>query len=194
MREDQGLASPSVVYPDVIGLLSADHRKIEGLFAEFQANKERMPVHQKFDLVRRVCGELLIHMAVEEGIFYPAVREAIRDEALMDEAWIEHESAKDLIIQLGKIQPDDSIFDAKVNVLEEQFEHHVQEEESVMFPKVLVSEIDLIVVGKELLEAKNNMRARLGLPIEEIADEQYSQGSFHFSSEAQLATFRLRHT
>ncbi len=194
MNDDLAVASPAMVYPDVISLLKADHRKVEALFAEFSAQKNQIPVHEKFEIVRKVCGELLIHMAIEEGIFYPAAREAIRDAALMDEASVEHESAKDLIIQLGNIQPDDPIFDAKVQVLADQIEHHVQEEESLMFPKVLVSEIDLIAIGKELLEAKNNMRARLGLPVEEVADDPYSQNSFYFSSPTEPASSASRTT
>lgn len=193
MQENKGLVTPVAVYPDVIGLLTADHRKVEALFEEFQAKKDRMRPHEKFELVRKVCAELLIHMAVEEGVFYPAVRSAIYDNEVMDEAQVEHDSAKELIILLGKIQPDDPLFDTKVIALAEQIEHHVQEEEAVMFSKVLVSDIDLVALGKELLDAKNNMRGRLGLPIEEVAEEHYSQGDFYFSSQAQLARSRLKH-
>lgn len=193
MNVNQELVTPVAVYPDVIGLLTADHRKVEALLEEFQAKKDRMRPHEKFELVRKVCAELLIHMAIEEGIFYPAVRSAIHDDEVMDEAQAEHDSAKELIILLGKIQPDDPLFDTKVLALAEQIEHHVQDEEAVMFPKVLVSDVDLVAIGKELLDAKNNMRGRLGLPIEEIAEENFSQGSFYFSSQAQLALSRLRY-
>lgn len=193
MALNQDLDSPVVVYPDVIGLLIADHRKAQVMFDEFHEKKDSMPPHEKFELVRKLCGELLIHMAVEEGVFYPAVRKSIRDNELMDEADAEHDSAKELIIHLGNIQPDDPMFDTKVSALAEQIEHHVQEEEAAMFPKVLLSQIDLVEIGKELLDAKNNMRARLGLQIEEIADDRYTQGSFYFSSNAQLARVRLRH-
>jgi len=188
------LVLPTVVYPDVIGLLTIDHRKVQVLFAELQAKRGRMRVHEKFELVRKVCAELLIHFAVEEGIFYPVVRKEINDDRLMDEAWDEHESAKSIIIMLGKIQPDEPMFDAKVRALAEQIEHHIQDEEAVMFPKVLVSDIDLVALGRELLEAKNEMRARFGMPIEEIADEQFPEEDTYFSSShARLATARTRH-
>ncbi|MBI1891705.1 MAG: hemerythrin domain-containing protein [Burkholderiales bacterium] len=180
-------ASPAVVYPDVIALLSADHRKAEALFAQYEQTKESITPHQKFELAKKVCGELLIHMAIEEGIFYPAVRRAIRDDELMEEAQDEHESAKQLIIQLGEIQPDDPLFDSKIASLADQIDHHVQDEESVMFPKVLVSDVDLIELGKELLEAKNNMRTRLGLPVEQVADEDFSQRSFYFAEASHSA-------
>lgn len=192
MNARQALPTPAVVYPDVIGLLTSDHRKVESLFSEFQAKRHTMPAHEKFELVKKVCGELLIHMAVEEGIFYPVVRQAIKDEELMDEAMSEHGAAKDLIIQLGDIQPDDPVFDAKVGMLADEIEHHVQEEESVMFPKVLVSDIDLIALGRELLEAKNNMRTRLGLPVEEVAEEQFAQSGFYFSLGNSSAGARMQ--
>lgn len=189
---NQDIPAPSVVYPDVIGLLTSDHRKVDALFSEFHLRKDSLPPHEKFELVKKVCGELLIHMAIEEGIFYPAVREAIKDDDVMDEARVEHDSAKELIIQLGDIQPDDPVFDAKVTVLADQIEHHVQEEESVMFPKVLVSDIDLIELGRELLEAKNNMRTRLGLPVEEVAEEEFAQSGFYFSLGNQQAAPDMR--
>jgi hemerythrin superfamily protein len=188
------LVLPMVVYPDVIGLLTIDHRKVQALFAEFQAKRGRIRVHEKFELVRKVCAELLIHFAVEEGIFYPAVRDAIQDNRLMDEAADEHESAKSIIIMLGKIPPDEPMFDAKVRALAEQVEHHIQDEEAVMFPKVLVSDIDLVALGRELLGAKNNMRARFGMPIEEIADEHFPEEDMYLSSShARQIASRMRH-
>ncbi|TCS36002.1 hemerythrin HHE cation binding domain-containing protein [Paucimonas lemoignei] len=194
MNKRPQLVLPMVVYPDVVGLLTMDHRKVQALFAEIQAKRGRIRVHEKFELVRKVCAELLIHFAVEEGIFYPAVREAIEDVRLMDEAEDEHESAKSIIIMLGSIPPDDPMFDAKVRALAEQIEHHIQDEEAVMFPKVLVSELDLVAVGRELLAAKNEMRARLGLAIEEIADEHFPEEDMYLSSShARNAASRMRH-
>lgn len=188
------LILPMVVYPDVIGLLTIDHRKVQAIFAEIQAKKGHMRAHEKFELVRKACAELLIHFAVEEGIFYPATRDAIDDNGVMDEAADEHESAKSIIIMLGNIPPDEPMFDAKVRTLAEQIEHHIQEEESVMFPKVLVSDIDLVVLGRELLRAKNDMRARFGMPIEEIADEQFPEEDVYLSlSHTHYNASRMRH-
>lgn len=188
------LVLPTVVYPDVVGLLTLDHRKVQALFAELQAKRGRMRTHEKFELVRKACAELLIHFAIEEGIFYPRVQEAIGDDAAMDEAWDQHDSAKSLIILLGNIPPDEPMFDAKVRILAEQVEHHIQDEETVMFPKVLVSDIDLIALGRELLEAKNAMRVRYGMPIEEIADEQFPEEDVYLSSShAHRAAARMRH-
>ena len=195
MTKRPQLVLPIVVYPDVIGLLTMDHRKAQALFADIHAKRGRIRVHEKFELVRKVCAELLIHFAVEEGIFYPAVRDAIDDSRLLNEAEDEHESAKSIIIMLGNIPPDDPMFDAKVRALADQIEHHIQDEEAVMFPKVLVSELDLVAVGRELLAAKNDMRARLGMPIEEIADEHFPEEDVYLSSShhAHRSSSRMRH-
>ncbi|MDB5763195.1 MAG: hemerythrin [Herminiimonas sp.] len=165
-QQEQVPAGESMMTPDAIGLLTADHRKAKSLFDEYEGLKSSGSPEEKFEIARQVCGELLIHMAVEEAIFYPAVRQHIRDDDLVNEAEAEHEGAKELIRQLGDIKPDDPIFDAKITVLTEQIDHHVQEEELTMFPKILLSGIDISALGKELRTAKNDMRTRLGLPPE----------------------------
>ncbi|MES2538952.1 MAG: hemerythrin domain-containing protein [Pseudomonadota bacterium] len=156
----------SEIAPDAIGFLTADHRKVQALFDEYDRLKEDGSAEQKFEIAKKVCGEILIHMALEEAIFYPIVREKIGDDDLMNEATVEHDSAKELIRQLGEIEPGDEIFDARISVLSEQVEHHVQEEESAMFPKVLLSEIDIAALGKDLNSARIAMRNNLNLPPE----------------------------
>ena len=86
-------------------------------------------------LAEQICAMLTVHATVEEEIFYPAAREAEVDSDLLDEAEVEHASAKDLIAQIQEMAPDDELYDAKVKVLGEYIDHHVQEEEGEMFPK-----------------------------------------------------------
>jgi hypothetical protein len=166
MDEGQDSKVNTDIAPDAIGLLTADHRKVQALFDEYERLKDGGSPEEKFEVAKKVCGEILIHMAIEEAIFYPIVREKIGDDDLMNEAAVEHENAKELIRQIGDIKPEDAIFDAKITVLSEQVEHHVQEEELEMFSKVLLSEIDIASLGKELLTAKNDMRSNLNLPPE----------------------------
>ena len=151
---------------DVIALLTEDHAKAKELFEKYERMKDSAGPQEKFDIAKAVCGDLLIHMALEEGIFYPAVRDAIDDSELVNEAQVEHDGAKELIKELGDIKPDDPMFDARMKVLAEQIEHHVEEEEKEMFPKVRASKLDIAALGKELLAAKQDMRRRLGLPAE----------------------------
>lgn len=150
---------------DAIALLTADHKKVKGLFTRFGKLMEREDVDdEKAELVKQVCNELKVHAQVEEEIFYPAVRKAIDDDDLMDEADVEHAGAKDLIAQLEAMAPGDDLYDAKVVVLGEQIEHHVKEEEGDMFPKVKKAKVNTAALGEQMLERKQVLMAELGLP------------------------------
>ena len=147
---------------DAIALLTADHRSVKALFQAFEKLKDNEDAaDEKADLVERICTELTIHAAIEEEIFYPAVREAIEEDDLMDEADVEHASAKDLIAQLESADPGDDHYDAKVTVLGEMIDHHVKEEEGEMFPKVRKSGMDLAALGQEIAERKQALMAEL---------------------------------
>ncbi|MEO7560113.1 MAG: hemerythrin domain-containing protein, partial [Nitrosospira sp.] len=108
----------------------------------------------KEELATQICKELSVHAQLEEEIFYPAVREAIDDDALMNEAMVEHGSAKDLIAQIQSMAASDPMYDAVVTVLGEYINHHVEEEQNEMFPKVQKSNMDLEELGLEMVERK----------------------------------------
>ncbi|WP_249777556.1 hemerythrin domain-containing protein [Herbaspirillum robiniae] len=114
-------------------------------------------------IAKKVCSALLIHMEIEEKIFYPQVRKKIDDDDLMNESMVEHARAKDLIKQIGQLKPNDPMFDAKIKVLGEQITRHVEEEESEMFPKVKKAKLDLSLIGAELRKGQNRMREEHGL-------------------------------
>ena len=96
----------------------------------------------------RACQELTIHAQIEEEIFYPAVRDGIEDDDLMDEAEVGHASAKDLIAQLEAMEPGNDLYDARFTVLGEYIDHHVKEEQDEMFPKAKKAKLDLKALGK----------------------------------------------
>lgn len=162
----QRRSDPPAAARDAIALLSADHRKVEILFANFAQVRMGDSVDEKFSVAKQVCGDLLIHMAIEEAIFYPKVRQALSEGNLVDEAEHEHDGAKDLIKELGEIDPGDPLFDSKVEALARQISEHVEKEETVVFPRMLTAPVDLMALGLELFTAKSDMRARLGLPPE----------------------------
>jgi hemerythrin superfamily protein len=139
---------------DAIALLKDDHRAVEKLFKDFEAAKAE---GRKETLAKRICLELTIHTKIEEEIFYPACEGKIDDD-MLKEAYVEHDAAKLLMaeIEAGNGQSDD-YFDAKVQVLSEQIEHHVKEEESELFPQVRKADVDLEAVGLQLAERKKEL-------------------------------------
>jgi hemerythrin superfamily protein len=105
---------------------------------------------QKENLAATICAELTLHAQVEETIFYPAVREAIEDEEIMNEADVEHGGAKELIAKIEACDSSDQHFDALVTVLGEAIKHHVKEEEGDMFKQVRRTDLDLQELGERM--------------------------------------------
>ena len=153
-----GTAKSKTDAPDALALLKADHELVQDLFDKFQKARTEK---QKATLAEQICTELTIHAQIEEEIFYPAVREAIEDDDLMDEADVEHAGAKDLIAQIEASDPGEDHFDAKVTVLGEYIKHHVEEEQSEMFPKVRKAELELNELGSEMSARKAELQAEL---------------------------------
>ncbi|WP_151637793.1 hemerythrin domain-containing protein [Noviherbaspirillum aerium] len=143
-------AAKPVKVPDAIGLLKDDHKAVKKLFKDFEKLKEKGSEADKQALVQRICTELTIHAQIEEEIFYPAVRKAIDDGDLINEAEVEHASAKDLIRQLETMPVSDAYYDAKVTVLGEYVNHHVEEEQTEMFKKARKAKVDMEKLGKKM--------------------------------------------
>jgi hypothetical protein len=166
---------PDTQAQDGLQLLAADHRKVESLFESFE---QASGATAKEKLVRQICTELKVHSMIEEEIYYPAIRGKV-EEADLDEAYVEHDSAKLLINELEAAEPDESYYDAKVKVLSELIEHHVKEEEKQrdnLFQQTRAADIDLIALGARLAARKAELVARAereGLPPAEPATLQH---------------------
>lgn len=137
-------------------LLRADHKLVEDLFNKFEAARS---VTKKKALAAQICQELTIHAQIEEEIFYPKVKAALKDKELIPEATVEHASLKDLIEQIEDNDEEGEMFDAKVKVLGEYVKHHVKEEQNELFPKVKESKLDLLALGEELAQRKEELSA-----------------------------------
>jgi hemerythrin-like domain-containing protein len=142
--------------PDAIAMLKQDHREAEDLFEQF---KKARTEKRKAEIVAKVCEALKLHMRLEEEIFYPAARGEVEDD-LLDEAEVEHASAKALIAELEGMEPDDRLYEAKVTVLSEYIEHHVKEEEKEVFPQARKSDMDLDAIAREMEALKEEAGAR----------------------------------
>ena len=145
---------------DATALLRADHKLVSDLFAEYE--KTRSPL-RKMALVTKICTELSVHAQVEEEIFYPAVKAALKDKELVPEAIIEQATMKALISQVEGVTPDGEMFDAKIKVLSEYVKHHVKEEHTEMFPKAKASKLDLVELGARLTDRKRELMAQRAL-------------------------------
>lgn len=156
---------------DAIAMLMADHKKVKKLFSDFDKLKDEGSDEDKSAIVEQICNALEIHTELEEEIFYPAVRKAIDDSDLMDEALVEHAGAKELIAQLEDATPDDDLYDAKVTVLGEQIDHHVKEEEGQMFPKAKKAKVDTEALGASMLRRKMALMEKMGLDDEDADDD-----------------------
>lgn len=153
--------------PDACTLLDTDHKKVKKLFTAYEElahSKASGAPEKKRDLAMQICMELSAHTQLEEEIFYPAVREAIKDTDLLDEAEVEHASAKELIAQLQEATEVDEKFDAKVKVLGEYIDHHVKEERNELFPKARAArDLDLVAMRQQIAERKEELMADMSV-------------------------------
>lgn len=145
---------------DAIKLLEADHRQVEKWFKEFEATNGQKT---KTKLVEQICTALKVHTQIEEEIFYPASREVLsgEDEEMVDEAVVEHAAAKTLIAEIEAMDVGEELFDAKVKVLQEMIEHHVEEEEKEYFPEVRKTEMDLEAIGLQMASRKEELMTQM---------------------------------
>lgn len=145
---------------DAIKLLEADHRQVEKWFKEFEATNGQKT---KAKLAEQICLALKVHTQIEEEIFYPASREALSgdQEEMVDEAVVEHAAAKNLIAEIEAMEVGDELFDAKVKVLQEMIEHHVEEEEKEYFPATRKTEMDMEALGMQMASRKEELMGQM---------------------------------
>lgn len=147
---------PDTIFTDAIALLKADHRKVEGLFEQYE-KAGGDGTRQK--IARQICTELKVHTLIEEKIFYPAFRGKIEDDTL-DEAYVEHDGAKLLVNDIEAGSPGDEYYDAKVKVLSEEIRHHVHEEEMPsegMFAQCRETDVDLVELRDRMMVLKTEL-------------------------------------
>jgi hemerythrin superfamily protein len=147
---------------DAIALLTADHKEVKQLFKDYEKLvKAEAAGDEKQALAEQICLLLTVHASIEEEIFYPAAREVLAESDLVDEADVEHATAKDLIAQIRDMGPEDEHYDAKVKVLGEYIDHHVKEEQDEMFPQAKKAGLDRKTVGEALLARKGELLAEM---------------------------------
>ena len=153
-------ATATAAKTDATALLERDHAEVKKLFKQYEKLAEaEAEGEERQALAERICAMLTVHATIEEEIFYPAAREAEVEDDVLNEDEVEHASAKDLIAQIQGMGPDDDLYDAKITVLGEYIDHHVQEEEGEMFPKCRRAKMDLAGLAASLAERKAELMA-----------------------------------
>jgi len=146
--------------PDAIDLLDADHLAVHGLFQSYrELVRTGSPALQRRALAEEICMELTIHARLEEELFYPAVREALDDEDLVDEAEEQHGTQRELVAQILASAPEDERYDAKVSALGDYVERHVREEREQVFNRALAARLDLQSLGRSIAVRKDELRS-----------------------------------
>lgn len=172
---------------DAIALLRADHAEVTEMFQQFEKSRSES---KKKDLSSQICIALSVHTRIEEDIFYPAAREALKDKdrELIAEAKVEHAGLKKLISEVENAEMDE-MFDARIQVMSEYVKHHVKEEQNEIFPKVRAADLDLKELGQRLQERKQQLmselsggadgqgRAQRRLPSSVFGDELEQEGT-----------------
>lgn len=143
---------------EATAMLRADHKLVSELFEEFESTRSSA---KKKALAAQICKELTIHAQIEEEIFYPAVKKALKDKELVPEAVVEHATLKNLIAEIEGVKADDEMWEAKVKVLGEYVKHHVKEEQNEMFPKAKSSNLDMAELCARMLQRKEELLSEL---------------------------------
>ena len=144
---------------DACELLDADHIAVKHLFVDYARLAMAAPTEsagERQALAEKICSELTVHAQIEEEIFYPALREVLKDASPLDEADVEHQSAKDLIAQIQGMTAPDPAMDDLVSRLARAIEHHVKEERDELFTKARAAKgLDLDALGARLKERQD---------------------------------------
>ena len=164
--------------PDAYAILKEDHQRVKKLFDEFQKLHEQDgEIDELRAIASEICSELTIHAQVEEELFYPALRERIEQQDLLDEAKVEHDSARMLIEMIENEDGNEEMFAARVAVLGEYVNHHIEEEQKQIFPAARKAKVDAAALGESISTRKEELKAEMGLEAEademdEIEDEE----------------------
>lgn len=161
-KRSSSQGSKNAATTDAVTLLTIDHKEVKKLFRAYEGLVKADTANaEKQVLALQICSMLTVHATIEEELFYPAAREGLKEQDLLDEAEVEHASAKDLIAQIEGMDAGDELYDAKVKVLSEYIDHHVKEEEEELFPKVKRAKLDLEALGGELAARKEELQVEV---------------------------------
>ncbi len=164
----------TVKQPEAIAFLMRQHREVEDLFDRYENAEDDT---QKGELTEKICLMLAVHAKIEEELLYPVAKESIEEPDLVDEAAVEHATAKDLIAQIETMRVGEGLYDAKVKVLGEYISHHVEEEETELFPQLKRTDVDLETIAARLESRAEELEAELSAGGERVSRARVAKES-----------------
>ena len=150
---------------NAVDLILTDHKTVRLLFDQYHdLSGDAGDATQREELAQQICKLVTAHANLEEELFYPAARQALGPHDLLDESAVEHATARDLIEQIQGMDPSEELYDAKVKVLGEYVQHHVEEEENELIP-LLQKEgsLDFDALGQQMMVRKQELMSELGV-------------------------------
>ncbi len=161
----------SAARKEILDMLIEDHKSAKKLFRDFEKLSQE-DAEERESLVSLACTELKLHTQLEEELFYPALRGALKEQDLLEEAEVEHASAKQLIEQLDGLDADDPKFTATFKVLGEYVKHHIKEEESEMFEQLQRAKVDWPLLLEQMTARRMELEMELGLAEDAAGDDE----------------------
>lgn len=168
----------------IVEMLKADHKKVKKAFKDFEKLDPQEDPERAQALVEQTLADVEVHAELEEQVFYPAARQAIKDQELLEEAEVEHMTAKVLIEQLKGMSAEDEKFAATFKVLGEYINHHVKEEEGEMFEQITGRGVDWDQVLEQMQMRRMELMQEKGMPMEDEEMEASAAASPRGSSSA----------
>jgi hemerythrin-like domain-containing protein len=166
----------------IIDMLTEDHDRLLALFTAFQGMRDTASEEAKQTLIELACTELVIHAQVEEEHLYPAMTEALDDPFILEQAEVEHAMVRRLIAELETMQAGDRLYDAKFIVLAEAMRHHIEEEQSQLFPRMLKLDLPMETLTQDIRFRRAQLRHEFGLSDADMDEDEDDPGfRFHFN-------------
>ncbi|MCW7536377.1 hemerythrin domain-containing protein [Aquabacterium sp. A7-Y] len=178
---------------DVLEMLKEDHKRLKKAFRDFARLDPERDVKACRQLVDRSCSDLELHARLEEELFYPAARGGMDEPELIEEAEVEHASAKSLIQQLRSMSAEDPKFAATFTVLGEYVKHHIKEEEGELFEKLSRARVEWEDLLDEMTERRLELENEMGVAAGEDHAGHEEAESEHVETEVSPAARAGRH-
>lgn len=156
-QESRGPRAHTHARAEVLRMLKDDHRSAKAAFREFDRLDAEIDADVCESIIRQTCLELEVHSRLEEDVFYPAVRAALAQTGLIDDAEVEHQTLTMLLDQVRSLSPGDARQAATFRVLGEYLKHHIKEEEGGMFRQIAHARLDWVRLHEDMLTRRHEL-------------------------------------